>query len=219
MNKITRVVLADDHALLRSGLRMLLENESGFEVVGEAENGQMAVKQALTLCPDVVLMDISFPDIDGVEATRQICDANPSIRVIALTMFVEEDYLTQFLKVGGAGYVHKSVADRVLITAIRTVMAGEIFLRPEGVQVIARQQQGTSSIDEISPDALSERELQVLKLIARGYTCREIGEQISLSPRTVETYRERIREKLELERRSELVDYALRHRLLEEKVR
>lgn len=219
MTKPVRVFLVDDHTLLRSGLIMLLEKEQGIEVVGEAENGQTAIQKVIEIYPDIVFMDISLPDIDGIEVTRQICRACPAIRVIALTMFVEEQYLTQFLQAGGVGYVHKSAADRDLITAIKTVMAGQIFLRPEGVQVIARQQQGSSSNGEISPDVLSKREMQVLKLVAKGYTGREIGDQLSLSPRTVETYRERLTEKLELERRSDLVDYALRHRLLEEDVR
>lgn len=219
MTKPVRVFIVDDHTLLRSGLIMLLEKENGIEVVGEAENGQMAIQKVIEIGPDVVFMDISLPDIDGIEVTRQICSACPSIRVIALTMFVEDQYLTQFLQAGGVGYVHKSAADRDLVAAIQTVIAGQIFLRPEGVQVIARQQQGSSSNREVSPDVLSKREMQVLKLVAKGYTCREIGDQLSLSPRTVETYRERLTEKLELERRFDLVDYALRHRLLEENVR
>lgn len=214
-----RVFLVDDHNILRNGLRMLLEKETDIEVVGEAENAETAVQQVSQLCPDIVLMDISLPDIDGVQATHQICKNNPAVKVIALTMFVEEQYLTQFLQAGGVGYIHKSAADRDLITAIHTAMAGQIFLRPEGVQLIARQHQGPSPSGDISPDLLSKREMQVLKLVAKGYTSREIGKQLSLSPRTVETYRERLTEKLELESRFQLVDYALRYRLLEEGIR
>lgn len=215
MTEPIRVLLIDDHAVVRSGLRLLLEKEPGLAVAGEAGDGATAVQMALELRPDVMLMDITLPDLDGVEATRRICATWPEARILALTMHDESTYLTLFLEAGGAGYVRKSAADRDVVAAIRAVARGEFFLRPEGVQVIARQHHAAKTVlADPGPESLSERERQVLELTARGFTSAEIGEQLSLSPRTVETYRERIREKLGLEHRSQLVEYALRHRLL-----
>ena len=218
MKNCTQVFLVDDHTLVRSGIRMLLEKEHSIRVIGEAGDARSAIDQIVSSTPDIVLLDISLPDMDGVELTRTVCATIPSVRVIALTMHLEEVYLSDFLQAGGVGYVHKSAADRDLIYAINTVMNGQIFLRPEGVQLIARQHQGKTTNGEVTPEVLSKREMQVLRLVAKGYTCREIGEFLSLSPRTVETYRERITDKLELERRSQLVEYVLRHHLLEEPV-
>lgn len=210
-----RVLLVDDHTVVRSGLRLLLEKEPGIEVVGEAATGQAGVETALRLRPDVTLMDITLPDFDGVEAAKRIRAAWPEARLLALTMHSEDAYLVNFLSAGGMGYVRKSAADRDLVTGIRAVARGELFLQPAGVQTIVREhRQIHAEPGQAHPDALSERERQVLELTVKGFTSREIGEQLSLSPRTVETYRERIMEKLGLEHRSELVEYALRYRLL-----
>ncbi|MBC2721706.1 MAG: response regulator transcription factor [Desulfosporosinus sp.] len=213
MDKI-RVFLTDDHTLLRNALCMLLQGEKDIEVVGEAGNGAGAVRGVLEEKPDVVLMDISLPDFDGVEATHKILEVLPQTKVIAVTMHMEDVYLLKFLNAGGMGYVHKSAADRDLLKAIQTVMNGEVFLSSVGVQVMARQYCSTESVSEIKPDILSERERQVLQLLARGFTSKEIGEKLYLSPRTIETYRERITVKLKLEHRSDLVDYAIRYKLL-----
>ncbi|MCW5853596.1 MAG: response regulator transcription factor [Anaerolineae bacterium] len=210
-----RVLLVDDHTVVRSGLRLLLEKEPGIEVVGEAATGQAGVETALRLRPDVTLMDITLPDFDGVETAKRIRAAWPEARLLALTMHSEDAYLVNFLSAGGMGYVRKSAADRDLVTGIRAVARGELFLQPAGVQTIVREhRQIHAEPGQAHPDALSERERQVLELTVKGFTSREIGEQLSLSPRTVETYRERIMEKLGLEHRSELVEYALRYRLL-----
>jgi DNA-binding NarL/FixJ family response regulator len=205
-----RVLLVDDHAVVRSGLRLLIEKEPDIVVVGEAEDGARAVQLASALTPDVTVMDITLPDFDGIEATRRIRKALPNARVLALTMHDESGHLVPFLEAGGMGYVRKSAVDRDVVMAIRAVARGESFLQPEGVQAIVREHRDARS----GPDALSERELQVLKLTARGYTSREIGDQLALSPRTVETYRERIMQKLGLAHRSELVEFALAHKLL-----
>lgn len=214
MNKKIRIFLADDHTLLRNALRMLLDGQPDLEVVGEAATGELTVQDVIREQPDLVLMDITLPDFDGVEATGRILKELPQIRVIAVTMHMEDVYLLKFLNAGGRGYVHKSAADRDLLKAIHTVMSGEVFLSPEGVQVVARQYLPTESVSEVKPDVLSDRERQVLQLVARGFTCREIAEKLYLSPRTIETYRERITVKLQLENRSDLVDYAIRYKLL-----
>lgn len=214
MNRKIRVFLTDDHTLLRNALTMLLEGQQDMEVVGEAAGGCECLDGVKQKSPDVVLMDISLPDCDGLETTGKILAALPQTRVIAVTMHVEHEYLLRFLHAGGRGYVHKSAADRELIKAIHAVMEGKVFLSAAGVQVMASQYCSTESAAEVTPDILSERELQVLKLLARGFTSREIGEKLFLSPRTIETYRERITVKLSMEHRSELVDYAIRHKLL-----
>lgn len=217
MGEKIRIFLADDHAFLRSSLVLLLEQEDDLEVVGEAGTCEETIRGVLDTRPDLLLIDISFPDCDGVEALSRIHLENPGIKIAALTMHMEEAYLMKVLNSGGAGYIHKSVADRDLITAIRDVMAGKVFLRPEGVQVLAKSACPDNILqkEKISLDVLSDREQQVLALVARGFTCKEIGERLFLSSRTVETYRERIMTKLQLEHRFQLVDYAIEHRLLE----
>ena len=214
MNKKMRIFLTDDHTILRNALTMLLREQDDMEVVGEAANGLEAVQGVIERRPDIVLMDISLPDFDGIEATERILKILPKTKIIALTMHMEDVYLLKFLNVGGMGYVHKSSADRDLIKAINKVKNGEVFLSRAGVQVIARQYCNKESSSEVTPDVLSERERQVLQLLARGFTSREIGEKLFLSPRTIETYRERIGVKLNIEHRSELVDYAIRYRML-----
>jgi two-component system response regulator NreC len=209
-----RILLVEDHAVVRSSLGVLLAQQ-GAEIVGEAADGQQAVCLALDLRPDVILMDITLPEIDGIQATAAICAAWPQARVVALTMHNEELYLIPFLEAGGAGYVRKSAADQDLLNAIASVYQGENFLQDHGVDILVRQQRQTGSLaGPPSPDVLSDRERSVLEQTVRGYTNREIAEQLGISPRTVDTYRARIMEKLGLEHRHELVDYALKNRLL-----
>lgn len=210
-----KVLLVDDHTILRHTLQILLEKEREIQIVGEAGDGKTGVVMSAELKPDVVIMDITLPDINGVDACRLICAQLPQIKVIALTMHVEQEYLTEFLAAGGVGYLHKSVADHELLQAIHTVMKGEIFLCPAGVQVIAQQHRIQPVHGDIEPDILSERELQVLKYVAKGHTSAEIGEKLFLSPRTIDTYRARIIKKLNIPNRSQLVDYVMRHRLLD----
>ena len=214
MNSLLRVLLIDDHTVMRSGLRLLIEQAQDIVVVGEAATGPDGVEQALSLLPDVIVMDITLPDLDGVECTRRIRAAWPEARVLALTMHAENVYLVPFLEAGGNGYVRKSAADREVVAAIRAVARGETYLQPEGIQVIIDEHRVKPTADQPGPEVLSERERQVLELTARGFTSREIGEQLALSPRTIETYRERIMEKLKLDHRSQLVEYAVQHHLL-----
>ena len=209
-----RILLVEDHTIVRSSLGMLLESH-GAKIVGEAENGRDAISKALELRPDVILMDISLPDMDGIEATRQICKAWPDAKILALTMHSEDVYLVPFLEAGGAGYVRKSAADRDVFTAIKTMLAGETFIGAGGLEALLRQHKPMSGgTQPPGLEVLSERERFVLEKIVRGYTSREIGEELTISPHTVDTYRTRVMVKLGLASRHELVEYALKHHLL-----
>jgi two-component system response regulator NreC len=208
-----RILLVEDHAVVRSSLAMLFKSH-GALIVGEVEDGQNAVVQALELRPDIILMDITLPGIDGIEATRRICSAWPKARVLALTMHSEDIYLVPFLEAGGAGYVRKSAADRDVLDAIKAIQAGETFVGAGGIDTLVRQYRPVGSALPPGPEVLSDRERLVLEKTVGGYTSREIGEQLNISPHTVDTYRTRIMEKLGLSNRHELVDYALRNHLI-----
>jgi two-component system response regulator NreC len=216
MEKI-RVLLADDHAVLRAGLRLLLDAQADMEVVGEASTGEQAVTQAKKLNPDVVLLDITMSGPDGLDAVRKIKEDNPEIKVLALTMHDDESYLRQVLKGGGSGYVLKRAADTELLSAIRAVHEGGMYLHPAHAHMLLEGARG----DEESTEAktgkrvrLSNREQQVLKLVAFGYTNKQIANNLELSVKTVEEYRARMQRKLEIKGRAELVRYALRVGLL-----
>lgn len=209
-----RILLAEDHTIVRNSMSMLLSSY-GFVVVGEAETGQEAVEKALLLHPDIILLDITLPDIDGIEVTRSICANWPEAKILALTMHSEDLYLVPFLEAGGSGYVRKSAADRDVLSAIESIMKGETFVAEDGVKTLLRVHSLANNSPAVpGPDVLSERERMVLELTARGYTSREIGDQIGISPRTVETYRSRILVKLGLAHRYELVKYALQYRII-----
>ncbi|NOZ06984.1 MAG: response regulator [Chloroflexi bacterium] len=210
------VLLADDHPVLRFGLVALLNAEPDLVVVGEAENGQQAVSLAKELHPHVVVMDISMPGMNGLEATWQIKSLGLGCRVLILTVHAYQRYLFRVLEAGGSGYLLKNVADAELVKAIRAVARGEVYLHPDATRLLmqgylARAQHGD---DESSYNTLSEREREVLHMVAAGYTSQEIGEQLVISAKTVDTYRTRIMEKLNLHRRHELVRYALEAGLL-----
>lgn len=206
-----RIFLVDDHAVMRSSLGLLLETY-GAQIVGEATDGETAIARTLELKPDIILMDITLPGMDGIEATRRICAAWNEARILALTMHAEELYLAPFLEAGGVGYIRKSAADSDVLDAIQTALQGKTILDAKSVQALAEsaKKQGEPS----GWQSLSERERQALILTARGYTSREIGERLNISPRTVETYRARIMQKLGLEHRHQLVEYVMKHHLL-----
>lgn len=215
-----RILLADDHPVLRIGLRTLIDNEPDMEVVGEASDGEEAVLLAEKLCPDVVIMDISMPRYNGLEATRRIrkLETCAPVHVLVLTVHAQERYLFPVLQAGGAGYVLKSSADAELIDAIRVVAKGGAFLYPAATRLLLedylrRARQGE---EQDSYELLSERERDVLRLTAEGFTGAEVADHLSLSAKTVETYRSRIMDKLQLRSRSDLVRYALRKGLLSE---
>ncbi|MBI2320916.1 MAG: response regulator transcription factor [Chloroflexi bacterium] len=215
MNKI-RILLADDHAVLRAGLKMLINSQPDMDVVGEASDGATAVRQSETLEPDVVVMDIAMPGVNGLEATRQIRKRQQRTRVLALSMHANEEYLFQLLQAGGSGYVLKKAADVELLDAIRMVARGEIYLYPEVTKYLVRDylQRLHEGDTNVALDTLTDREREVLRLVAEGYTTQEIAQQLVLSPKTVETHRAHIMDKLGLRSRSELVRYALRKGLL-----
>ncbi len=212
-----RVLLADDHPILRSGLKLLLNAEPDMEVVGEANNGQEAVEQASALRPDVVVMDIAMPGMGGLEATRKIGQNDLGTRVLILTVHAEEQYLLPVVQAGGSGYVLKSQADTDLLEAVRAVHRGEVFLDPPATKMLLEDYLGRvqAGKETDSYQTLSEREREVLKFTAEGYTAQEIAERLILSPKTVDTYRQRVMDKLNLHHRAELVKYALRRGLLE----
>ena len=207
-----RILLVDDHSVMRSSLGLLLENY-GAQIIGEAADGETAIKLALELKPDIILMDITLPGINGIEATRRICAANPSARVLALTMHAEDIFLPPFLEAGGVGYIRKSAVYSDLLDSIQKTLQGKTILDTKGVQ--AMMDNAKKQEDANHENLLSVRERDVLILTARGYTSREIGDQLSISPRTVDTYRSRIMHKLVLKHRHQLMEYAIKKRLLE----
>ena len=213
-----RVLLVDDHMVVRIGLKALIDGEPGMTVVGEAGNGIEAIAQTEALRPDVIAMDISMPEMDGLEATRRIRQEFPDSHILILTVHAQEKYLFPVLKAGGAGYVLKSTVDTELLDAIRTVAHGGAFLYPDAARMLLTDYLGHLSDDPERDEyeLLSEREREVLKYLALGHTAGEVAEQLALSPKTVETYRTRIMQKLNLHGRADLVKYALARGLLSE---
>jgi len=216
--KKTRILLADDHAVLRAGLRALLNAEPDMTVVGEAGDGQACIELAQRLQPDLILLDINMPGMNGLEALPQLQQISANSRVLVLTMHNDPAYLRQVLTAGGAGFVLKQAADNELLTAIRTVAQGGIFLHPAHTQVLLEQQSDPPPASERNDEleSLSEREQEVLQLIALGHTNKEMAEMLHLSVKTIETYKARLTEKLNLKTRAALVRFALKHGLLDE---
>ncbi len=214
-----RIVLADDHAVLRAGLRALLNSESDLMVVGEAGDGEEALQQVDLLTPDVLVLDLMMPKVKGLDIIEKLSESYPHVRVLVLTMHADTQYVRHVLKAGCAGYVTKSSADTELITAIREVAKGRSYLAPEAANVLLEdyrhQDDAQHKVDE--REKLSERESEVLVMTALGYSSREIGEMLFISPKSVDTYRQRLMEKLGLESRADLVQYALKKGLLEAK--
>lgn len=222
MSKI-RLLVADDHPVVRAGLRTLLGAQPDMEVVGEASDGEKAVELALALRPDVVVMDIAMGGTNGIEATKEIRSRLPQTRVLVLTMHENEEYLRRMLEAGATGYVLKQAVDTELAVAIRAVHRGEVFLYSSLTRVLLGDlSPGEESSDDRPPqdgyDRLSPREKEVLRLVALGYTNRQIADELYLSIKTVETYRARLMEKLRLKSRSALVRYALRRGLLDDEI-
>ncbi len=212
-----RLLLVDDHEIVRAGLRMLLESQADMEIVGECENGHDAIRRALELKPDVILMDVSLPDIPGYDATRAIKKDLPNVIVLALTMHESDEYFFEMLNAGASGYVPKKAAPTELVNAIRSVHAGGVYLYPSLAKslvkdYLTRAEQGD---DKAAFDGLTERERQVLKLIADGKGNQEVADELVISVKTVERHRANILAKLGLHSRTELVKYAIRKGLIQ----
>jgi two-component system response regulator NreC len=211
MSKI-RVLLADDHTIVRKGIRSLLDGEPNIEVVGEAEDGREAVDKVEQLTPDIVLMDITMPRLNGLEATRQIKKLFPQVNVLVLTMYTNEEYIFQLLQAGASGYLVKQSAPGELVSAIYAVHRGDSFLSPAISKTIIdeylRQNEDTSHED--SYNALTLREREVLQLITEGCSNREVAEKLHISIKTVGVHRVNLMEKLNIHNTTELVKYALR---------
>lgn len=211
-----RVMLADDHQVLRTGLRAVLSAAKDISVVAEASSGREAIAIAARVHPDVIVMDLSMDDGDGLEATRQITATEPHPRILMLTMHDEAEYLAEALKAGAAGYLVKSAAHQELVDAVRAVAFGDVYVRPAAAHVLAQRLRNTDrgSRDRTLFEKLTHRERDVLRLVAEGYTAPDIGAQLAISPKTVDTYKQRINEKLGVTARPDYVQFALRLGLL-----
>jgi two-component system response regulator NreC len=229
MKKI-KLMLVDDHEVVRVGLKNFLQTQEDFEVVAEASNGEEAVSRAMTARPDIILMDITMPGVDGLEATRRLRVLCPECLILALTVHDDKQYFMQMLAAGASGYITKQAAGDDLIAAIHAISAGNVFLQPalarwllEDYQRLARQSALTqlsiqSDGDEmhlVGLDVLSLRERQVLELVAHGSNNQQIGQQLELSPKTIARHRERIMHKLNMHSRTELVKFAIRTGLVQ----
>ncbi len=218
MKKSIRIFLADDHAVLRAGLKSLLNAEPDMEVVGEAGDGNACVRAVAAMTPDVILLDVNMPHCNGLDALPEIRRQTPTSHILILTMHDDAEYLRKALSLGSAGYILKQSADTELLSAIRTVYNGGVFLHPGHTKILLedalRSPTDTQSGHPIS--ILSERELEVLRLIALGHTNKEIAGMLFLSVKTVETYKARVMQKLDLRTRAALVRFALKHGLLDE---
>jgi two-component system response regulator NreC len=213
-----RILLADDHTILRAGLKMMLNAQPDMEVIGEAQDGRQALHEAQRLQPDVILMDITMPDMNGIEATKQIKRVQPEIKVLVLTMHEHDEYIFQALRAGASGYMLKEAADTELITALHVVQSGQFYLSPAAQSVMVGDylQRVRTGEEKDSYSSLTEREREILKLVAEGYTNNQIAERLVISPKTVDTHRTHIMDKLNLHSRAELVKYAMRRGLLED---
>ncbi|SJZ89560.1 response regulator transcription factor [Selenihalanaerobacter shriftii] len=241
-----KVLVSDDHSLVRKGIMTLLDNEADIKVVGEATNGEEAVKKARKLKPDVILMDLSMPRIDGMEATRKITSSNLKSKVLILTVHEEKGYFKEALEAGGSGYILKKAADVELLSAIRAVHREEVFIYPSMTKILISNylatnnnskmkkeltgqekrcqscQQETENVENIDDNQgqddnyslLSNREREVFELVAMGYTNKQIGQELVISVKTVETHKFRMMKKLELNKRSEVVRLAIKKGIL-----
>jgi DNA-binding NarL/FixJ family response regulator len=210
-----RVLLADDHKLFRDGLRNLIEKEAGMEVVAEAENGRKAVKLAEKLSPNVIIMDVSMPDLNGIEATRKIIAGTSNVKVIALSMHTDRRFVLGMLEAGASAYLLKDCAFAELVSAIRQVAAGNTYLSPKIADVVVKGYLNKVSDSSLTMrTVLTSREREILQLLAEGLSAKEIAAHLNLSIKTIETHRRNIMEKLEIHTIAELTKYAIREGLV-----
>jgi two-component system response regulator NreC len=211
----TRVLIADDHAIVRAGLRALLKGEAGMELVGEASGGEEALRLVENLNPDILVLDLSMPEMDGIQVTKRVHATAPHVRILILTVHEDEALLREAIRAGAAGYILKHAAEEELISAINMVQMGDIYVHPKLVRSLLVAPQKQIPPSPRPEELLTPRELDVLNCIVQGYTNRQIAEELSLSVRTVEGYRANMTEKLGLHSRAELVRYAREHGLLD----
>jgi len=211
-----RILLVDDHAMFRAGIKALIDAEDRMEVIGEASTGDEAVDRVRELKPDIVVMDLAMPGSNGLEATRRISALELNASVLVLTVHAEEEYLVPVVEAGASGYLTKTSADTDLLEAIRVVARGQVFLPPKAATLLLKRYKDAEGDESAGLNDLSTREQEVLALTAEGFSSREIGQKLFISPKTVDTYRSRIMDKLGLSHRSELVRFALKVGLLRE---
>ncbi len=208
-----KILLADDHQILREGLRKMIEKEQNMEVVGEAEDGRSTVKMAKKLVPDVVVMDITMPDLNGMDATRKIISEVPGVKVLALSMHQDVKYISGMLEAGAMGYILKGCKFEELVTAIRSVANKNVYLSPKIADMVVKGYLGMGPKKFAQP-VISDREREVLQLLAEGNSVKETAYKLGVSAKTIETHRRHIMEKLQINNSSELVKYALREGLI-----
>ena len=211
----TRVLIADDHAIVRAGLRALLKEEAGMELVGEASGGEEALRLVESLHPDILVLDLSMPDMDGIQVTKRVHATAPAIRILILTVHEDEALLREASGLAQRGIFSKHAAEEELISAINMVQMGDIYVHPKMVRSLLAEPQKQIPPSPQPEELLTPRELDVLNCIVQGYTNRQIAEELSLSVRTVEGYRANMTEKLGLHSRAELVRYAREHGLID----
>jgi two-component system response regulator NreC len=212
---MTKVLIADDHAIVRAGLRALIGAEAGLELVGEAAGGYEAIALVEKSHPDVLVLDLSMPDLDGISVTRNVKPRFPELRILVLTLHEDEALLKEAIKAGAAGYILKRAAEAELISAIRVILRGDLYVDPSMIRALLGETRPPPAPQYTSAESLTLREKEILKLIVEGYTNRQIGEQLNISVRTVEGHRANISDKLGLHSRVELVRYAREHGLIE----
>ena len=209
-----RVLIADDHAIVRSGISRMLEDQEDIQIVGESTDGQEAIQKVLETRPDVILLDISMPGMDGLDVTKQLKAIDPNVRILILTMHAEEQYAPRLMRAGAMGYVTKHAAPEELVKAIQVIHSGRRFISPALAENMAWRYLGDKA--DLTPvECLSDRELQVLCLLAKGNTNQEIAEFLHLSVKTIDTYRGRVLEKLNLRNNAELALFAVQNGLIE----
>lgn len=206
-----RILIADDHGVLRAGLIALLNAEPDLQVVGEANTAEEGLRKAIELTPDLVLMDISLPDLDGIEATRRIVEARPGMRVLMLTMHEDVGLMREAIRAGAAGYILKRAVKSEMITAIHTVLGGDMYVHPALLSALLSEAPRPADPTAAQVEALTPRELDVLRLIVRGYTNSQMADLLNISVRTVEYHRGNLTGKLNLRSRVELIRYAAEH--------
>lgn len=203
-----RILIADDHGVMRAGLRAILEDESELQVVGEAANGEDALDLATKILPDIALLDIGMPGIDGIEVTRRLKKVAPQIQVLILSVYEDESLLREAIKAGASGYVIKRAAEEDLISAIRAVLRGDLYIHPAITRLLVKDLTPTVEQKNYALGSLTPRELEIMKYIIRGFTNRQIAETLYISVRTVEGHRASLFGKLDLKNRVELIEFA-----------